>query len=91
MSHETVDGEEEARVMRSRRIARREGHLPFVPFGLVPLAYGLWVLDPVATILGASISITPVKFDSECQIKRPRPVRPHWAGPRLDGGGKPLF
>ena len=57
MSHETVDGEEEARVMRSRRIARREGHLPFVPFGLVPLAYGLWVLDPVATILGASISI----------------------------------
>ncbi|MEL7688292.1 DUF6653 family protein [Citromicrobium bathyomarinum] len=26
-------------------------------FGLIPLAYGLWVLDPVATILGASISI----------------------------------
>ena len=49
MSHETVDGEEEARVMRSRRIARREGHLPFVPFGLVPLA-GLGLLFLIALI-----------------------------------------
>nr|WP_321511427.1 OmpA family protein [uncultured Hyphomonas sp.] len=49
MSHETVDGEEEARVMRSRRIARREGHLPFVPFGLVPLA-GLGLLFLIALV-----------------------------------------
>jgi outer membrane protein OmpA-like peptidoglycan-associated protein len=49
VSHETVDGEEEARVMRSRRIARREGHLPFVPFGLVPLA-GLSLLFLIALI-----------------------------------------
>jgi outer membrane protein OmpA-like peptidoglycan-associated protein len=49
VSHETVDGEEEARVMRSRRIARREGHLPFVPFGLVPLA-GLGLLFLIALV-----------------------------------------
>ena len=49
MSHETVDGEEEARVMRSRRIARRDGHLPFVPFGLIPLA-GLGLLFLIALV-----------------------------------------
>nr|WP_321441556.1 OmpA family protein [uncultured Hyphomonas sp.] len=49
MNHETVDGEEEARVMRSRRIARRNGHLPFIPFGLVPLA-GLGLLFLIALI-----------------------------------------
>ena len=49
MSHETVDGEEEARVMRSRRIARKDGHLPFVPFGLIPLA-GLGLLFLIALV-----------------------------------------
>lgn len=38
MSFETVDGEEGERVVRMRRLVRREGHLPFVPFGLIPLA-----------------------------------------------------
>ncbi|MEO1966075.1 OmpA family protein [Hyphomonas sp.] len=47
MSHETVDGEEEARVMRSRRIARSDNHLPFMPFGLVPLV-GLGLLFLIA-------------------------------------------
>lgn len=47
MSYETVEGEETRRTVRLRRLARRDGHLPFVPFGLIPLA-GLGLLFLIA-------------------------------------------
>ncbi len=47
MNYETVDGEEGVRAVRARRLVRREGHLPFMPFGLVPLA-GLGLLFLIA-------------------------------------------
>lgn len=47
MSFETVDGEESARTVQVRLIARKDDHLPFVPFGLIPLA-GLGLLFLIA-------------------------------------------
>ncbi|WP_156942301.1 OmpA family protein [Hyphomonas adhaerens] len=47
MSFETVDGEEGVHVVQARRLVRRTGHLPFIPFGLVPLV-GLGVLFLIA-------------------------------------------
>ncbi|MEZ6001240.1 OmpA family protein [Hyphomonas sp.] len=47
MSFETVDADGEARAVRVRRLVRRDGHLPFMPFGLVPLA-GLALLFLIA-------------------------------------------
>ncbi|WP_321489148.1 OmpA family protein [uncultured Hyphomonas sp.] len=61
MSYETVDGEEKARVTRSRRIVRRDDHLPFVPFGVIPLA-GLGLLFLIA--------IGPFAFGVQSATKR---------------------
>ncbi|WP_272986423.1 MULTISPECIES: OmpA family protein [Hyphomonas] len=47
MSFETVDGEEGVHAVQARRLVRRTGHLPFIPFGLVPLV-GLGVLFLIA-------------------------------------------
>tara|TARA_B100000614_G_scaffold261478_1_gene291210 strand:+ start:2723 stop:3973 length:1251 start_codon:yes stop_codon:yes gene_type:complete len=47
VSFETVDGEEGVHAVQARRLVRRTGHLPFIPFGLVPLV-GLGVLFLIA-------------------------------------------
>ncbi|MCA8902049.1 MAG: OmpA family protein [Hyphomonas sp.] len=49
MSYETVENETASRTVRARRLVRRENHLPFVPYGLLPgaglllaLLFALW-------------------------------------------------
>ncbi len=49
MSFETVDGEEGVHAVHVRQLVRRTGHLPFIPFGLVPLV-GLGVLFLIALV-----------------------------------------
>jgi len=61
VSFETVDGEEGARATRMRRLVRRDDHLPFMPFGLVPLAgLGLLLL----------IALGPFAFGVQSATKR---------------------
>ncbi len=43
-------------------IRRANGFNIVAGLGLIPLAYGLWMLDPVATIAGASISVAGKMF-----------------------------
>lgn len=50
----------EYRELAAGLISVRRAHLfnLIAALGLIPLVYGLWVLDPVTTIAGASISVT---------------------------------
>lgn len=78
MSYETVEGEETRRTVRLRRLARRDGHLPFIPFGLIPLA-GLSLLFLIA--------LWPFAFGVQNATKRA--VTEALAANGIDGRGLP--
>jgi outer membrane protein OmpA-like peptidoglycan-associated protein len=47
VSFDTVGGEEDVRTVQTHRLVRKDGHLPFIPYGLIPLA-GLGLLFLIA-------------------------------------------